>query len=114
MAELKIIETGKDMKYAFQTRPVSWGTAKRLAVNALRLEKARAENDPVAMAEAFEIFQTEVAKVVVSVPPEALIEGAPKNLDWSKPDSYDWLLQDAMTELSGYMSGEKSAKSAKN
>lgn len=112
--EYKDLTTEVELKYAFKIRPVSWGTAKQLSINVLRLNRARESNDPALLAEAFDLFQKELAKLVISVPADALVEGSPKDLRWSDPASFDWLREDAMNELVAYVNGERATQSAKN
>lgn len=40
-----------------------------------------------------------VLKYVVSIPREWLVDGAPADLDWSKPESLDWLQTIRIQEL---------------
>lgn len=56
-----------------------------------------------------------VCEVLVDVPREWLIEGAPKALDWSEPESLDWVRSDKYQEiLFMIQTGEAARQAAKN
>jgi hypothetical protein len=56
-----------------------------------------------------------VAQVLVSVPEAWLVKGAPKELDWSDPESLDWIRADKYQHLLQMLqTGEAYTSDAKN
>lgn len=45
------------------------------------------------------VLDSFISRVLVSVPREWLVPGAPEIIDWSKPDSLSWLNQDWYQDL---------------
>ena len=53
--------------------------------------------------EVFDELQKYIARVLVSVPVSWLVPGAPEDLEWSDPDSLDWLRGAAFAQLRAKM-----------
>lgn len=87
-------------KPRFRFPVMSWGDSRRFAVLQARLRRlGREDCSPEETAACFDELQQMLARLVVSVPREWLVEGAPEHLDWSDPASFDWLIADRIADL---------------
>jgi len=55
-----------------------------------------------------------IAQVLVSVPREWLLADAPDEIDWSKPESFDWIQSPCYGEILELLRSGEAQKSAKN
>lgn len=84
----------------FRFPVMSWGESKRLSILQTRLRKLRDENTTAEEMEAvFGELNALLARFVSFVPYDWLVEGAPENLDWGDPASFDWMRSDRVGEL---------------
>lgn len=91
---------------------LSWGSAKRFTAFQWRIRTL--DGDPEALLKLWMEIQAEMAKVVVSVPRSWVVEDAPKNLDWSKAESFEWVDSDRMTALLALAAGEREKKAPRS
>lgn len=87
---------------------LSWGSAKKFTAFQWRIRTL--DGDPDALLALWMEIQAEMAKVVVSVPRSWVVEDAPKNLDWSKAESFEWVDSDRMTALLALAAGDREKK----
>ena len=106
-----------DDKPIFDFTRFSWRDAKsisRLQARATRvsalldstetmLNRDAFDEAMAAQDEVFDELQAYIARVLVSVPASWLVPDAPDDLEWSDPDSLDWLRGNAFSELRAMM-----------
>jgi len=91
---------------------LSWGSAKRFTAFQWRIRTL--DGNPDALLALWMEIQAEMAKVVVSVPRSWVVEDAPKNLDWSKAESFEWVDSDRMTALLALAAGDREKKAPRS
>ena len=81
---------------------VSWKETKRIAKLFNRLEKLNID-DPDEYDDEYDRIWSEIqvfmSSVIVSIPSSWLISSAPPDLDWSDPESLDWVRSEKFSEL---------------
>ena len=83
----------------FDRSRISHRQSKRSIVLQARIAAAQTSGDWQEMEHCLNESDEIFASILVSIPASWLIEGAPDNLDWSNPDSMNWLQQDRYVEL---------------
>jgi hypothetical protein len=102
-------------KLKFDLSRLSWKDSKALSVQQMRLAQAQASRDIDGIEAGFAGIERQLARVVVDVPRDWLIEGAPEQIDWSDPDSFNWLRSNRMTTLlEAFAEAQKPAEASGN
>ena len=83
----------------FDLSRLSWKDSKALSVQQMRLAKAQAERDIDGIEAGYANLEKSLSLVVVSVPRDWLVDGAPEDIDWSDPASFNWLRSTGMRDL---------------
>lgn len=86
-------------KPVFDLSDLSWGDSKALTTAQMKVKGAAAAGDFERLEQGFGDMQAFLARVVVSIPRDWLVKSAPEVVDWSKPESYDFLKSKRMNEL---------------
>jgi len=100
------------MAFDIKIKRISWGLVKKLTPLSSAVQNAMANGGSLdAITKAMDEFQTAIAPLILSIGADALVDDAPKTLDWKDPASQDWLDRDAMKQLIQMVIGaEESAK----
>lgn len=83
----------------FDFTNLSWKESKDMDYARTKIRKGEADADVETMQAGFDEMQAFLAKIVVSVPRAWLIADAPAEIEWSDPDSFDWLQGTRMQDL---------------
>lgn len=87
----------------------SWGDSKRFAVLQARLRQLGRGDLTAEETEAvFNDLDRMLARFVTYVPRAWLVEGAPENLDWSDPASFEYMLTARMVDLQAALAEARS------
>lgn len=91
----------------FDFSNLSWGDEKVLAQMNLKLRKANDENDAQLMQEAHTGIDQYFAKCITHIPANWLVKDAPANLDWTNPESQNYILGSKIGDLRAEMAKAK-------
>lgn len=83
----------------FDFSNLSWKESKEMDYARTKIRKGEAEADVVTMEQGFNEMQQFLAKITVGVPRAWLVADAPEEIDWSDPDSFDYLRGNRMQDL---------------
>lgn len=67
------------------------------------IQRAAQTMDAKLLTDTFEALYALIGTVLVSVPAEWLVPGAPAEIDWTKQESFDWLQREAFDELTSWL-----------
>lgn len=110
MAETVVNEAAvNEEQPTFDFSRLTWGDTKKMTILQASIARATETGNIDAMTEAFDAIQQYLAKVVVSVPGAWVVPDAPDTLDWTDPDSYDWLRSDRFQTLMEAMGAAQQA-----
>lgn len=83
----------------FDFSNLSWKESKEMDFARTKIRRGEEEADVDVMEQGFNEMQIFLAKIVVSVPRAWLVDSAPDEIDWSDPDSFDWMRGTRMSDL---------------
>lgn len=96
-------EKPKELPAGLVFKPVGHRVWMRMVAASGEIGKAAASADGGALAAMFETLYNLIGGVLVSVPDDWLIPGAPVPMDWTKPEAFDWLDRAHFDELTGWL-----------
>lgn len=90
MGDLVVVEE----KPVFNLRKLSWIDEKMASIGSHKINKGSQTGDIDLTVEGFGIMESHIAKCLISVPSDWLVDGAPSpdSIDWSDKDSFQWLI----------------------
>lgn len=83
----------------FDRSRISHRESKQVTVLQVRVQAAQRDLDADMVERCLEEIDAFFAKILVSVPHDYLLDGAPENLDWSDPSSLNWIRADKYDDL---------------
>ena len=103
-------------KPEFDFSNFSWRDDRRIMILQAKIGKAAEDHDIEAIEEGYLEIERFFAIILVSVPREWLVKNAPASIDWSQPDSLQWLRgdksKDLLTALQEFRSPEATEKNS--
>lgn len=94
------MSNNKQDKPQFQVPAMSWRESKGISVLQAKIRKLNRDDvEPEYVEAVLGELDALLARFVVSVPRDWLMPGAPDDLDWSDPVSFDWVRSDKMSDL---------------
>lgn len=86
-------------KPVFNFDDLSWADSKELSLAQTRIRTANAAGDIEGLISGFADMQRFLARVVVSIPRDWLVNSAPEQIDWSDSASFDLLKAKRMRDV---------------
>lgn len=103
----------KEEMPVFNLRKLSWIDEKMASIGSHKISKGSQTGDIDLTVEGFGMMESHIAKCLISVPSDWLVDGAPPpdSIDWSDKESFKWLrgtkFEVLITELTAFKKDDK-------